>query len=122
MGVPGAHSSSMEGTNFLLLDLNSREGILGAGVPDLAVWSRGFWKFPPRVCGQVQVGPWDTQAQVLFSQGIGSPCTLRQLGRDSAVWRGAWGSGESSGLETGLRGAGLWVTSPVPEATTSLRP
>ena len=122
MGVPGTHSSSTEGTNFLLLDLNSREGILGAGAPDLAVWSRGFWKVPPRVCGQVQVGPQDTPVQVLFSQGIRVPCTLRQLGRDSAIQRGAWGSGKPSGLETGLRGAGLWVTSSVSEATTSLRP
>ena len=75
----------MEGTNFLLLDLSSGEGILGAGAPDLVVRSTGCWKVLPRVCGQVQVEPPDTPGQVLFSQGIGSPCTLRQLGRDSAI-------------------------------------
>ena len=85
VGVPEAYSSSVEGANFLLLDLNSKEGILGAGAPDLAVWSRGFRKVPPRVCGQVQVGPQDTPVQVLFSQDIRVPCTLRQLGRDSAI-------------------------------------
>lgn len=54
MGIPGAHSSSTEGTVFSFWDLNSREGVLGARSPGLVTWSRGSWKVPPRVRGQVR--------------------------------------------------------------------